>query len=79
VRLEARHAALDAFVAFTEAVGADADLPTLRQRSVEATVAGLGEGASVAYERAGEVWRAVAWHGEVREDLLAVLRAGVPM
>ncbi|THF68704.1 PAS domain S-box protein [Deinococcus sp. Arct2-2] len=77
--LEERSAALDAFVAFTEAVGTETDVLVLARQAIDVVRAALS-GVSVAYfERSGPLWKARAWSSDVTPEVIASLLAGIPV
>lgn len=77
-QLEAEAAAREAFAAFTEAVGTQTDVLALARQAFE-VLRGRFPHASVAYyERQGERWTARAHTDDLRGDVIALIRAGLP-
>lgn len=71
--------AQEAFVAFTEAVGSESDLPTLIRQSITVLQTRF-PGASISYfEEEGELWKARVWSDDVRPELAASISAGLPI
>ncbi|MGY2897169.1 GAF domain-containing protein [Deinococcus sp. UYEF24] len=71
--------AQDAFVAFTEAVGSETDLPALVRQAIE-VLEGRFPGASIAYyEQEDGLWKARTWSGDLDPELAASLAAGLPV
>ncbi|GHF54213.1 PAS domain S-box-containing protein [Deinococcus metalli] len=77
-RLQERTASLDAFVAFSEAVGSQEGQRDLARRACEVLHATFEDGTAVYYEPDGELWRGVAWAGDLPAATLALVRQGVP-
>ena len=79
--LEERATALDAFVRFTEAVGTDTDLHHLAQQAAAVVQAQLSDVSVMYYELdpAAARWRGVVWSQDVSPDIVAQVRAGVPL
>ncbi len=76
-QVQERTAALDAFVAFTEAVGSETDVLALA-RQVTAVVRASLEHVSVAYYQLdGDLWKARVWSEDLPEAVVAQIRAGV--
>ncbi|WP_180970092.1 GAF domain-containing protein [Deinococcus planocerae] len=70
--------AQEAFVAFTEAVGTETDLPALARQATLVLRARFADASVGYYEPEGELWKARVWSEDVRADVLALMRAGVP-
>jgi GAF domain-containing protein len=71
--------AQEAFVAFTEAVGAETDLPTLVRQAIK-VLEGRFPGASIAYyEQQDGLWKARTWSEDLDPALAASLAAGLPV
>ncbi|UQN10749.1 ATP-binding protein [Deinococcus sp. QL22] len=77
-QLEGR-AALDAFVALTEAVGVETDLNVLALRAIQAMQAAQPELGVIYYELAGALWKPRVMSEEIPPEVAAVLRAGLPL
>ncbi|MFC4454761.1 GAF domain-containing protein [Deinococcus sonorensis] len=70
--------AQDAFMALTEAVGSEIDLPVLVRQAI-AVLQGRFPGASVGhYVQEGELWKAQVWSEDMTPELTAVITAGLP-
>ncbi|GBF06737.1 PAS domain S-box [Deinococcus aerius] len=77
-RLAEGVAALDAFVAFSEAVGHETDVYALARRAGEVLRATLG-GVSVAYyELEGGLWRARVWTEDIAPETVESITRGLP-
>lgn len=77
-KLEEERAALDAFTAFTEAVGTETEISALARKAVDVLLARSPGGTSVYYEPQGDLWRARVWSDDVPPKLLELLRSGLP-
>ncbi|WP_216329839.1 GAF domain-containing protein [Deinococcus aestuarii] len=77
-QLEEERAALDAFTAFTEAVGTETDISALARRAAEVLLARYPGGTCVYYEPEGDRWRARVWSDDLRPNLLELLGSGLP-
>jgi len=79
-QLQEERAALDAFVAFTEAVGSETALPTLIRQATTVLQGRFPESSVVYYEEESQLWKARFWSDDLdlRLELLAVLTAGLP-
>ncbi|MGY2897063.1 GAF domain-containing protein [Deinococcus sp. UYEF24] len=75
--------AQEAFVAFTEVVGSETDLPTLVRQAIK-VLEGRFPGASIVYyeqedgEQQGGLWKARTWSKDLAPELVASLVAGLP-
>ncbi|HEX2864697.1 MAG TPA: GAF domain-containing protein, partial [Deinococcales bacterium] len=69
--------ALSAFARFTELAGREINLHVLAARALEVIRQTVGEGSTAWYRRAGNLWRAQAWFGDLDEGTIAEIRAGV--
>ncbi|MVN86352.1 GAF domain-containing protein [Deinococcus sp. HMF7620] len=76
--LDTERAALDAFVAYKEAIGSETSVPALAQQAAQVIQATLGQVSVVYYEREDHLWKARSWSEDVPADVLAQIRAGVP-
>ncbi|UQN08296.1 ATP-binding protein [Deinococcus sp. QL22] len=78
--LDEERAALDAFVAFSEAVGIETDEIVLAGQALEVLRVRFGDCSGGYYQRDGELWKLRTWTSDVhaQPELLALLRAGVP-
>ncbi|WP_407572913.1 GAF domain-containing protein [Deinococcus altitudinis] len=77
-RMVEEQTAQAAFVAFTEAVGSETDLPTLVQQAITALQSRF-PGVSVGYyEEEGSLWKARVWSDDMHTELVAVISAGLP-
>jgi|GEM_PF-1493533 len=71
--------ALDAFTQFTALAATTRDIPALALRAAEVLQTTLG-GISVAYyEREDTLWKAHAWSSDISAEVVAAIRAGVPL
>jgi len=77
-QLEAESAARAAFTAFTEAVGSQTDVWVLAQQAIAVLRRRFPQASVGYYEREGELWKARVWSSDVRQDVEAVIRAGLP-
>ena len=76
--LEAESRAREAFTAFTEAVGTQTDVLALAQQAIEVLHSRFAQASVGYYEREGELWKARVWTDDLREDVVALIRAGLP-
>ncbi|GGS28905.1 ATP-binding protein [Deinococcus knuensis] len=76
--LEGERAALDAFVAYKEAVGAESDVRVLAGQAIRVVQAGLQHVSAAYYELEGGWWKARVWSEDVAPDVAAEIQAGVP-
>ncbi|MEF2277493.1 ATP-binding protein [Deinococcus sp. YIM 134068] len=76
-RLAEESAALDAFVAFAEAVGSETGVLALARQAGAVLRANLGDVSVAYYELEGELWRARAWSGDISPEVAASISAGV--
>ncbi|MFB9994937.1 GAF domain-containing protein [Deinococcus oregonensis] len=78
--LEEERAALDALVAFNEAVGTETDENQLARRAMDVLQARFADCSGGYYRPEGNLWKLQAWTGDLnaRPEFLATLRAGVP-
>jgi signal transduction histidine kinase len=71
--------AQDAFVAFTEAVGSETELPTLVRQAIQVLEVRF-PGVSIAYyEEEDGLWKARSWSEDLDPALAASLAAGLPL
>ncbi|MFC3833635.1 MULTISPECIES: ATP-binding protein [Deinococcus] len=77
--VQERTAGLDAFVAFTEAVGSESDARRLAHLATHVLQAHLEDVRVAYYERQHDMWTAAVWSGNIRPDEAAQLQRGVPM
>ena len=77
-QLEAESRARAAFTAFTEAVGTQTDVLALARQAVEVLRVRFPQASIGYYEREGELWKASVWTDDLRGDVLALIRAGLP-
>ncbi|GHF31090.1 signal transduction histidine kinase [Deinococcus metalli] len=77
--LQERTAGLDAFVAFTEAVGSELDVHSLAQQAIRVIEAHLGAVSVAYYERHRDLWIGVDWSKNVRPEVAAQMQGGVPL
>ena len=76
--LDEERAALDAFVAYKEAVGSESDVLALARQAVQVVRANL-EHVSVAYYEAEDgAWKARVWSEDIPEDIVTQIQRGVP-
>ncbi|WP_104992510.1 ATP-binding protein [Deinococcus sp. NW-56] len=76
--LQSRAAALDAFVAFSEAVGTQTDVAALARQAVRVMRTTLGHVSVGYYEPEGGLWRAQVWSDDMTPEVVAQIRAGIP-
>ncbi|PYE52916.1 ATP-binding protein [Deinococcus yavapaiensis] len=76
--LDEERLALATFVTYTEAVGTEMDVDSVAQHAMTVLSARFPHGSCAYYELDGQVWRARAWTGDMRSDVLAMIQAGVP-
>ncbi|KEF34749.1 hypothetical protein RDMS_05870, partial [Deinococcus sp. RL] len=76
--LQTRAAALDAFVAFSEAVGTQTDVTVLAEQAIRVLRTTLGHVGAGYYEPEGRLWRAQVWSDDLAPELVAQIRAGLP-
>ncbi|MDL2345453.1 GAF domain-containing protein, partial [Deinococcus sp. MIMF12] len=76
--LATRAAALDAFVAFSEAVGSQTDVAALARQAIRVLRATLGHVSVGYYEPEGRLWRAQVWSDDMGPEIVAQIRAGLP-
>ncbi|UBV44183.1 GAF domain-containing protein (plasmid) [Deinococcus taeanensis] len=76
--LNARTAALDAFVAFTEAVGTETDVLALARQAVTLLRTRFQDGSIAYYTRRDDRWVAQVWSEDLTGPLLDHLRSGLP-
>jgi len=77
-QLEEQRAALDAFVAYKEAVGSESDVLALARQAVRVVQASLEYVSAAYYELDGGLWKARVWSPDVRPEVAAEIQAGVP-
>ncbi|WP_169405671.1 GAF domain-containing sensor histidine kinase [Deinococcus apachensis] len=77
-RLEEERAALEAFVALTQAVGAETDVLALAGRAIQVLRATFAQGSVGYYEREGDVWKGRVGSGDSPEPLRRVIEVGLP-
>jgi len=70
--------AKEAFVAFTEAVGATSHVRTLAWQATEVLQANLSEVSVAYYELTQGRWRGVVWSSDVSPEVVARMNAGIP-
>lgn len=76
--LEAQRAALDAFVAYKEAVGGASDVLALARQAVQVVRANLAHVSAAYYQLEGGRWRALVWSDDLPAEVVAQITAGVP-
>ena len=77
-QLGEERAAQEAFVAFTEAVGTETDLPMLVRQAIM-VLQGRFPGASIVYyEEEDRLWKGRIWSRDMRPELVAVITSGLP-
>lgn len=74
-----RTLALDAFVAFSTAVGTETDVLALARQATQVIQATLDQVSVVYYELEEPYWKARVWSDDVAPEIVAALRAGVPV
>ncbi|WP_407543209.1 GAF domain-containing protein (plasmid) [Deinococcus radiomollis] len=77
-QLEEERTALAAFVAFTEAVGSEADLPTLAREAIKVLQGRFPGASAVYYEEENNLWKGRVWSDNLRPELIEVISAGIP-
>ncbi|EYB67293.1 hypothetical protein DEIPH_ctg045orf0024 [Deinococcus phoenicis] len=77
-KLEERTAALDAFVAFTEAIGSETDVLALARQATQVVRANLDHVSAASYELEEGRWKARVWSEDVLPDVAAQMQVGVP-
>ncbi|GGL87153.1 hypothetical protein GCM10010840_26310 [Deinococcus aerolatus] len=78
IELEGERAALDAFVAYKEAVGSESDVLTLVRQAVQVVHANLLHVSVAYYELEDGLWKARVWSEDVSPEVAAEIQAGVP-
>jgi len=76
--LEGERTGLDAFAAFTEAVGSEPDVRTLARKAAQTLRATLDFVSVAYYEVEGEVWKARAWSEDIAPEVITELQKDVP-
>ncbi|MFC4428013.1 PAS domain S-box protein [Deinococcus navajonensis] len=76
--LEEQRAGLDTFVAYTEAVGTETDTAALVRQAMEVLSSRFPQASAAYYEPQGDLWMPLAWTQDMRQDVLAMIQAGVP-
>ena len=69
--------ALEAFARFTELSGRESNIPALAQKALEVLRSTIGEGSTAWYVLEDGLWKAKAWFGDLDQDTIEVIRAGV--
>lgn len=78
-QLQQRTAALDAFAAFTEAVGSDPDVFSLARQASALLRATFADPSVGYYGRGGDLWTLRVWSEDLSQDVVDVLLAGLPL
>jgi signal transduction histidine kinase len=78
-QLEEERAAQDAFVAFTEAVGSETELPTLVGQAIKVLQSRFSGSTVIYCEQEDGLWKGRIWSDDLRSPQVAVVAAGVPM
>lgn len=68
---------LEAFMAYTEAIGTRTDVTALADHAITVLERHFPQSSVWYLERQGDVWKICAWNADFPEDLLATLQAGV--
>ncbi|UQN09057.1 ATP-binding protein (plasmid) [Deinococcus sp. QL22] len=76
--LDEQRAALDAFVAYKEAVGSESDVLALARQAVGVVHANLNYVSAAYYELEDGLWKARVWSDDLRPEVAAEIQAGVP-
>jgi PAS domain S-box-containing protein len=76
--LEAQAGSLDAFAAFTEAVGTETDVLALAEQAIAVLRTRFPDDTIGYYVPDGEVWKLRAWTDNISGEVLAALQAGLP-
>ena len=77
-QLEEERAAQAAFVAFTEAVGSEADLPALAREAIKVLLGRFPGASAIYYEEEDTLWKGRVWSDNLRPELVAMISAGIP-
>lgn len=77
--LQEEGAALDAFVAYKESIGAERDVVALAQQAIHVLRTSLSHVSAAYYELDGPLWKARAWSSDVSDEVMQQIRAGVPL
>jgi PAS domain S-box-containing protein len=77
--LQEEGAALDAFVAYKESVGGERDVLALARQAIHVLRTSLSHVSAAYYELDGRLWRARVWSGDVSDEVMEQIRAGVPL
>ncbi|WP_407542171.1 GAF domain-containing protein (plasmid) [Deinococcus radiomollis] len=77
-QLEEERVAQAAFVAFTEAVGSQADLPTLAREAIKVLLGRFPGASSIYYEEENTLWKGRVWSDNLPPGLITVITAGIP-
>ncbi|OLV17704.1 ATP-binding protein [Deinococcus marmoris] len=77
--LQEERTALDAFVAYQEAVGDERDVQALARQAIQVLRASLPHVSAAYYELDGQLWKARAWSGELSDEMTRQIRCGVPL
>ena len=76
--LEAQAGSLDAFAAFTEAVGTETDVLTLARQAIAVLRTRFPDDTIGYYAPDGEIWKLRAWTDDLTGEVLATLQEGLP-
>ncbi|MFB9993907.1 ATP-binding protein [Deinococcus oregonensis] len=76
--LQEERAALDAFVAYKEAVGSESDVMVLARQAVQVVHASLQHVSAAYYELEDGLWKARVWSEDMSDEVAAEIQAGVP-
>jgi len=77
--IQERTAALDAFAAFTEAVGLETDQLLLAQQAMQVIRSNLTQVSTAYYEQEDGLWKARLWSEDMPAEVVADIRRGVPL
>lgn len=65
-------------MAFTEAVGTQADLPTLAREAIKVLLERFPGASSIYYEEENTLWKGRVWSDNLHPGLIEVISAGIP-
>jgi len=77
-QLDEERAALDAFVAYTTAVGSESDVLALARQAVRVVRTNLAHVSVAYYELEDGLWKARVWSDDLAPEIVAQIQRGVP-
>ncbi|MFK7602864.1 ATP-binding protein [Deinococcus sp. SM5_A1] len=77
--LQEERTALDAFVAYQEAVGGERDVQALARHAIQVLRASLPHVSATSYELDGPLWKVRTWSGDLPDEMTWQIRGGVPL